>query len=108
MGETVMTKVWGEQPLLDTWIDCRNVKKGWCGRSRRDGLMHTVVYDPRVSLDPLPIARMPDADHFVVQQDGRPIGAIRIERRARRAGSTRRRVKAAAATARSRRRLAAR
>jgi len=86
MGETVMTKVWGEQPVIDTWTDCRNVKKGWCGKSKRDGVVHTVVYDPRAQLVPRPIARMPDEDHFVVQKDGLPIGAIRIEVRAVPAG----------------------
>jgi hypothetical protein len=36
MGETVTTRVWGEQPVIDTWVDCRNVKAGWRGRSKRD------------------------------------------------------------------------
>jgi hypothetical protein len=31
MTDTVMTKVWGEQPVIDTWTDCRNVKDGWRG-----------------------------------------------------------------------------
>jgi hypothetical protein len=82
MTETVMTKVW--QPVIDTWTDCRNVKDGWRGKSKRDGVVHLVGYDPQCQLVPLPIARMPDEDHFVVQKDGVPIGAIRIER-ARRA-----------------------
>jgi hypothetical protein len=108
MGETVTTRVWGEQPLLDTWVDCRNTKAGWRGRSKRDGRVHTVTYDPRAQLVPLPIARMPD-DYFVMQKDGLPIGAIRIEKRVRRAASgTRRRAKAAATVVRSPRRPHAR
>jgi len=107
MTETVMTRVWGEQPVIDTWTDCRNVD-GWCGKSKRDGEVHTVIYDPRAQLVPLPIARMPDDDHFVVQKDGLPIGAIRIERAPCRAGIIRRRVRAVAAVAQSRRRPAAR
>jgi hypothetical protein len=79
-----MTKVWGEQPVIDTWTDCRNVKDGWCGKSKRDGVVHLVGYDPQCQLVPLPIARMPDEDHFVVQKDGLSIGAIRIEKRVRR------------------------
>jgi hypothetical protein len=84
MGETVMTRVWGEQPVIDTWTDCRNIKGGWCGKSQRDGVVHIVTYDPRANLVSLPIARMPAEDYFVVHERGRantPIGAIRIEKR---------------------------
>jgi hypothetical protein len=44
-------------------------------------VVEIVTYDPRCQLVPLPIARMPDEDHFVVREkDGRIVGAIRIER----------------------------
>jgi hypothetical protein len=68
--------------LIDTWIDCRNVKDGWRGKSKRDGVVHLVGYDPRCQLVPLPIARMPDQGYFVLQEKDGPtiIGAIRIER----------------------------
>jgi hypothetical protein len=83
MAETMETRIHGVQPVIDTWVDCHNVKDGWRGTSKRDGKAHLVGYDPRCSLRPLPIARMPDDDHFVVcQKDSTiPIGAIRLEKR---------------------------
>jgi len=86
MTETIETKVWGEQPVIDVWTDCHNVKKGWCGKSHRDGVVEIVTYDPRCQLVLLPIARMPNEDYFVMcQKDSTiPIGVIRIEKRMRR------------------------
>jgi hypothetical protein len=110
MAETDMVESWmyGKLPVVETWVDCHHTKTGWSGQRKSDGAVIDITYDPSASAaGPPTIARMPsDKDWGVLHdKDGRILGAIRIEKRAR---HVRRRAKAVAAAARSRRRPAAR
>jgi hypothetical protein len=74
----------GKLPVLDVWLDCHHTKTGWRGKRKSDGAVMTVTYDPRDYGGHPPLARMPEKNWGVWRENVRVIGAIRIERRARR------------------------
>jgi hypothetical protein len=49
MTEIDMVESWlyGPLPVIETWIDCRHTKAGWCGRRKSDGAPVNITYDPR-------------------------------------------------------------
>jgi hypothetical protein len=78
--DTVESWIYGTLPVIETWIDCRHTKVGWCGRRKSDGAPVNITYDPRDYGGQPPLARMPEKNWGVWRENGRVIGAIRIER----------------------------
>jgi hypothetical protein len=81
MSPTVTHEIYGELPVLETWTKCRHTKTGWCG-IRGDGEVVNMVYDP--SVEPPILARMPPKNYVIMRENGKPVGVVLIERRARR------------------------